>query len=717
MRGVSYLFAHPSVHDTGIFMTDSRTSFFSRLRSLLGSGHLFKRRPIATICAGTIASLAAFSGGCSTASPCPIGYEAINGACYPVGSSTGSSGCQQGFELCNGACVDVMSNSTSCGTCGNSCSIGSSCAGGSCVCQSGRLECGAGCTDPMEDTANCGMCGTICSGATPFCSGGACAATCGAGLEMCGTICANVQTSENHCGTCGNSCANGTECISGMCTCPAGTSCDGGVPPLTGSGGGPGGGSGGAPGGTGSVGNSGGMPGTGSTSGTGSSTGDGGPYGGYHVHGDWAGFAFTFATDATITPSNFEDMIDQDGPYCVSGSVKATESYGSIAAVGFNVSQPKTDNAEVKVLSANGDGLLVDITINTLTPPSSAQDPSLRIQLEDLTDPSSPDAGDHRWCANVQPVAGKITQVIPWTSFNTMCWDGTGDDFDPATTKLAKVIIYAPDAGEDGNEQQFDFCVNDIGPDNVTSRGTGTIMASCPSNGTMWTNSGITEPFAKIGSGSYQFQSNLWNPNGGGQSLSLIPGGGFKFDQQTCATDGDAPCSFPSVYIGTNSGGDARSAGYQARQISAINSIPTCLGWSSGGTPASDQYNVSYDVWFSGSANGVVADKFLMVWFRDPPGFQPGGMFPVADGVVIGDQTWQVWDGLQHEGRNVISYVAPNGLADGQAYSFDLKDFIDDAVEREVLSPSQYLISVMGGMEVWGGARGASLTGFTAEVQ
>lgn len=492
--------------------------------------------------------------------------------------------------------------------------------------------------------------------------------------------------------------------------CPAGASCEG-VPP-GGTGGSPGTGGGGNTGGGTS---SGGGPGTGGGDpGTGGGEGSG-DLGGYHVHGDWAGFAFTFATEATITPSSFESLVDVDGPYCVSGTVAATEAYSSIAAVGFNVSQPKVEDAVVNVLTAAGDGLMVDITINNLTPPTAAQDPTLRIQLEDLTDPSSPEAPDHRWCANVQPVGGVIQQVIPWTSFNTMCWDGTGTDFDPAANPLAKVIIYAPDAGPMGNEQTFDFCVNDIGPDNVTSRGTGEVISACPSNGTTWSGPQSGQ-FDKIASGSYQFQTNLWNNSGAAATMTLIPGGGFTVTTQTCNTTTDAPCSFPSVYIGTNSGGDARSSGFTARQISAISSVPTCLGWSSGGTPASHEYNVSYDVWFNSDSNASIAEKFLMVWFRDPPGFQPGGMFPVANGVVIGDQTWEVWDGLQHEGRNVISYVAPNGLADGQAYSFDLKDFIDDAVERDVLSPNQYLISVMGGMEIWGGGQGASITGFTAQV-
>ncbi len=587
-------------------------------------------------------------------------------------------------------------------------------------CPQGYTVCGQVCVNPQEHPGNCGQCGVVCGETAPFCSEGACSASCGTGLTQCGNSCANLMTSLSSCGACGVACGAGEVCSAGACVCPAGATC-GGAPTTTtdgntdtgvlGSGGGSTTGAGAAPGAGGSV------NGTGSTGGGGSDGGGSGLLGGYHTHGDWAGFAFAFATEATISPSNFETMVDKDGPYCVKGMVGATEKYTSIAAVGFNVNQVKADDSEIKLLKASGDGLMVDITVNNLTAPSSAQDPSLRIQLEDLTDPGAADAGDHRWCANVQPVNGAISQTIPWSSFNTQCWDGKGDDFDPATMDIAKVIIYAPDAGSKGNEQTFDFCVNKIGPDNVQSRGTGQVLAACPSNGTSWNQSGISETYAKIDGGAYRFQSNLWNLVNGGSSLSLIPGGGFKFDQQSCNTTGDTPCSFPSVYIGTNAGGDARSGGYVAKQISAINSIPTCLGWSSGGTPASDEYNVSYDVWFHSDPNAVEAEKFLMVWFRDPPSFQPGGMFPVADGVVIGDQTWQVWDGLQHQERNVVSYVAPNGLADGMAYSFDLKDFIDDAVERDVLNPNHYLVAVMGGMEVWGGGQGASLTGFTAEVQ
>ncbi len=92
-------------------------------------------------------------------------------------------------------------------------------------------------------------------------------------------------------------------------------------------------------------------------------------------------------------------------------------------------------------------------------------------------------------------------------------------------------------------------------------------------------------------------------------------------------------------------------------------------------------------------------------------------MTPIAT-AVIGSQLWQVWHGPNAGGQDVTSYVAPLPRADGQAYSFNLKDFMDDATDRGYLVPaSDNLIAVMGGMEIWGGAQGASITSFAANVQ
>lgn len=553
---------------------------------------------------------------------------------------------------------------------------------GAVQCPVGYGVCGAACSNPQSDPYNCGACGNAC-GAGLVCSLGACSDSCAAGLTACGAACEDVASSPYNCGTCGNACASGV-CTAGVCS-GTGVSGSGG----TGSGGsGTGGGAG---------------------SGMGAASGIG-LFGGYHTSGDWSGFAFAFASGAsTVTPANFEDMVDIDGPYCIQGSTPGSApTYGNIAAVGVHTNQEKAENAAIETLAPQGDGLAIDITVNSGTK-------TIRIQLEDETPPNDPNAAEHRWCVNLTADAGgKIQQVVPWESFDTECWDAeSGTVYDKRP--IARAIAYVPDPGT--GTAAFDFCLNDIGPDSVESRGTGTVVANC-GNSVTWSASTLSGTQDAQSSGNtYRAQANFWNPVNGSFSMSLLSGAGFKMDTQSCNTTTDAPCSFPSIYIGVDGSGDRSTGNGLPKVVNTINAIPTCLGWSAGGTPASHEYNVSYDVWFNSNQNAAEAEQFLMIWFRDPPSFQPAGMFPVQNGVVIGDQTWTLWHGPNHQNRPTTSFVAPNAFANGQAYQFDLMDFIDEAAERGYIDKSKYLISVMGGLEIWGGGQGASITGFKTTIE
>ncbi len=455
---------------------------------------------------------------------------------------------------------------------------------------------------------------------------------------------------------------------------------------------------------------------TGGTTGTGGTTEPPEPLGGYHVHGDWAGFAFTFATQASIEPDSetgFTDMIDEDGPYCVSGTVKASADYTSIAAVGFNTNQEKIEDAEVHTTVSQSNGLMIHVTDPGL--------PSLRVQIEDgiLDDPDTEEdeGAEHRWCANISDFGQDL--VIPWTGFDKTCWDPDDDEdpgvaFDPATP-IAKAIVYYPDEGPDGSDQNFDFCVNDIGPADVVSIGDGEIVASC-GNSVSWSQGNLSGTSGTLSTdGKYGMQANGWDDGGGGIGITGNGGGGFHVDSTNCAktSETDGPCSFPSVFRGVRWGDAGTSSDNLPIQVSALSSAPTCLGWSAG---SGDGYNISFDVWFSSNAGATTPDKYLMLWFRTPTNWQPAGDFPEAN-IVIGDQTWARWYGPNTDGQQVTTYAARGVLAEGAAYSFDLKDFIGDAVAKGHISSSDYLISVMGGIEIWEGGQGASIDGFRTDPQ
>ena len=106
-----------------------------------------------------------------------------------------------------------------------------------------------------------------------------------------------------------------------------------------------------------------------------------------------------------------------------------------------------------------------------------------------------------------------------------------------------------------------------------------------------------------------------------------------------------------------------------------------------------------------------------MLWFRTPTDWQPAGDFPEADGVIIGDMLWSRWYDQNTGGQYVVTYAAPDERAQGQAYSFDLKDFIDDAVDQGHIGSSDFPISVMGGIEIWAGGVGASIDSFRTEIR
>jgi len=578
-------------------------------------------------------------------------------------------------------------------------------------CAPGLALCNGTCVATVEDAYNCGACGTVCAAGT-VCSNSACKAGCDAGLAQCAQSCVDVMSSPFNCGACSVACAAGELCSGSVCYCPAGSSCDVGV--------GTGGtGSGGIPGVGGSTIGTGGVAATGGVTGTGGDTATGGagpgvPNGGYLTAGGWKGYVWTATSvsGATITPKHFGDLAQP--PYCASGSVQPSANSGNVAMVGWNLNQlptpeggsPLPTNSILPTL----DGILVSV--------SNPGGSTLRLQIQG---PNGGTVATDRWCATIPGSGG----FIAYSSFNTECWaGGKGTAYDKSKPIVAAIVL-VPGGGAAASAINYDFCINNIVESDMDGPppGTGCSLSGSAGEGT-YNLTGSSRQLATRDGRQYVVQNNVWAGDSNNQAISSS-GVSFEVTKQTnsVGTSG-APRSYPSVFIGSNFGAPATSGSNLPRQVSAIvassTGVPT--GWRWSGTP-SGAYNATYDVWFSSGAggdSGSPSGGYLMVWYHSQG--EAGGNRPQPLGtdkgvVTVAGRQWNVWtcDSACQNGMKVTSYV-PAGWSKINEFSFNLKDFIADAVTRNQLQSSWYLSNVFAGFEIWSGGRGLKTENFCAVV-
>ncbi|MES1205261.1 MAG: hypothetical protein ABUS79_04925 [Pseudomonadota bacterium] len=164
---------------------------------------------------------------------------------------------------------------------------------------------------------------------------------------------------------------------------------------------------------------------------------------GYIDNGTWKGYAFTssYGTGVSIMP-----MCDDAGTLpcfktaakhlCAAGSVPASDTAG--AQLGFNLNQAMLPPNPVNTVTPGQTGLSLTLSGSTA---------GLRVQIQ---------AGTSRWCANV---TGPST-MIPWTMFNTMCWNAPAGVPFAAGTPISSVAIVAP--GTMATASTFNFCLVDV---------------------------------------------------------------------------------------------------------------------------------------------------------------------------------------------------------------------------------------------------------------
>lgn len=460
---------------------------------------------------------------------------------------------------------------------------------------------------------------------------------------------------------------------------------------------------------------------------------------GYWESGDWHGCAWTGVdtrgVGTTITPQDFLTKPAADA-YCVSGTVGADPEYESVALLGFNINEPNTETCEYEAVTdatippPTGETQASGIAVNFVKQGGDTAF-TWRVQLQGANGHLSGEAGaSDRWCATITEVQGKV--FIPYSDFNTACWDGSGQDY--AGEPITAVSFLVPGSPE---ATPFNFCVNGFAygtsaadaPDGSAVAGdqTGTVGSSVMDAD----NSGDFDR-AKIlvDDEQYIIQNNNWgNPTGSDCILDYVNN---SFTVSTCTgSNNPAPAAFPSIYIGNNGNtaqgvNSTSSTDNLPRQISAITSINSTFRYSGA---AGGSWNATYDIWFANSIptaeynDGI--DGFVMIWLYDPSGAQPIGSS--MGSAMIAGMNWNYWVGPRGDGPEgyndapVVSYVNPSENDNSRAQTFvnkNIKEFLTHAVGLNAgLTNSMYLTDVFAGFEIWNGGQGLKVDEFTAVVE
>ena len=461
--------------------------------------------------------------------------------------------------------------------------------------------------------------------------------------------------------------------------------------------------------------------------------GEGGP--GYVVQKDFHGCAWTseggtpMATITTPASKDFSAKLPAD-PFCMAGTVAA--DYKCVALLGFNVNEPPTASCASKPIDPTGAGApSVTPTANGLAinfvKRGTDTGFTLRVQIQGPNGHKADPVGAmDRWCATIKETQGKI--FVKWEDFTPSCW--VMPPMDPGP-KYAKQPISAIAFSVPGKltPTPFDFCVNGVVQGTSETDAPDGPAVAGDQKGTVGSEANPDGDFARakvsVGGQDYIIQNNNWGNPGGSLILDYV-NNSFKIKSGT-GTGGDAPASFPSIYIGGN--GNTANGVYSTHpkdnlplKISDIKTAVSTLRYSG----STNVWNATYDIWFAKQIptteykDGI--DGFIMVWLRDPGApnpKQPIGTKRNTTPVTIAGMTWDVWVGPRGPGpagnnnAPVVSYVNPMENDNSRAQTFtnkDLKEFFTHAVAQNYgITTDMYLTDVFGGFEIWDGGAGGNL--------
>ncbi|MFF8596265.1 cellulose binding domain-containing protein [Streptomyces sp. NPDC015220] len=206
--------------------------------------------------------------------------------------------------------------------------------------------------------------------------------------------------------------------------------------------------------------------------------------------------------------------------------------------------------------------------------------------------------------------------------------------------------------------------------------------------------------------GRYVVQNNRWGTDAA--QCVTVTDSGFRISRAdgSVPTNG-APKAYPSVYNGCHYTNCSPGTALPAR-LSTISSAPTAISY---GYVNDAVYDAAYDIWLDPTprTDGVNRTE-IMVWLNKAGPVQPVGS--QAGTATVAGRSWQVWSG-NNGSNDVLSFVAPSAIG---SWSFDVMDFVRQAVSRQLARSDWYLTSIQAGFEPWQNGTGLAVTSFSSTV-
>jgi hypothetical protein len=332
---------------------------------------------------------------------------------------------------------------------------------------------------------------------------------------------------------------------------------------------------------------------------------------------------------------------------------------------------------------------------------------ALRVQVQGPNGATDP---NDRWCAPISGTGG----LVPWTTFNTKCWDNTGTPY--AKQPLQSAMILVP--GGNKLPVLYDFCLTGMYSSDAIPAGDGGGVTPDPGTVTRTGTGSTCQQYGKIpvtrNNVPYLVVNNAW---GGADETQCIDVSGTSFTvtrQNGTGNTSGAPVSYPSVIYGRKDSSSISASSVLPAAISSLTSVRSGISSNADGSVAG-VYNASYDVWLNSDANPSDAPTgaYLMIWPYQPAGARPAGSLKAT--ATIGGVTYGVWSGgTGANGKPYIAYVAQQPKTD---LVFELLDFIKDATARGVVQNGWYLTNVQAGFEIWSGGKGLQMRDFWVDAK